>query len=154
MKNQILTEILVKKCKNALEKKLLNNDQYAQSFSTVVLFDHQVKLLESKMKSTIVDLLVVLEISHDDMDNELKSLDKFVKIGNEVIKNVDYSKEIIKKLLDKNVNNNRLLQLAAMILKYLSEDINFRNFYKQLNIKRINQKILRRKKGNNNNNIN
>lgn len=147
LKNKILLEILVKKCKKALEKRLLNNDQYAQSFSSVVLFDHRIKELESKTKKLLIDLLVTMEIVNDDLDKELKAIDKFVKIGNEVIESLEVCKETIKILLDKNVNNNRLLQLAAMILKYLSEDVNFRNFYKQLNIKRINQKIMRRKKG-------
>jgi hypothetical protein len=147
LKNKILLEILVKKCKKSLEKRLLNNDQYAQSFSSVVLFDNRIKELESKTKKMLTNLILAMEIVNDDLDKELKALDKFVNIGNDVLESLEKCKNTIKFLLDKNVNNNRLLQLAAMILKYLSEDVNFRNFYKQLNIKRINQKILRRKKG-------
>lgn len=148
LKNKILIEILTKKSKKSLEKKLLNNDQYAQSFSTVIVFDHQVRLLESWLRKIIIKELSIGTILID--ENDLKNttaMDKFFNLGKEIIASIESSKELIKKLFDRNVNNIRLVQMTTLIIKYLSEDMSFRNFYKQLNIKRINQQILKRKKG-------
>jgi len=147
LKNTILIEILMKKSQKSLEKKLLNNDQYAQSFSTVILFDHQVRILESSIRKIIMNELTIGKLLINDNDFQNTSMDKFFDLGKNVNKNIENSKELIKKLFDKNVNNVRLIQMTTLIIKYLSEDMSFRNFYKQLNIKRINQQILKRKKG-------
>ena len=147
LKNLILIEILVKKSKKSLEKKLLNNDQYAQSFSTVILFDHQIKVLESALRHILLNELSIGQLLINDTDITNSALDKFFNLGKDVIHRIEFSKELIKKLFDKNVNNVRLIQMTTLIIKYLSEDMSFRNFYKQLNIKRINQQILKRKKG-------
>jgi len=147
LKNFILIEILVKKSKKSLEKKLLNNDQYAQSFSTVILYDHQVRVLESSLRHILINEISIGQLLINETDIRNSALDKFINCGKEVISRIEFSKEVIKKLFDKNVNNVRLIQMTTLIIKYLSEDMSFRNFYKQLNIKRINQQILKRKKG-------
>jgi len=146
LKNRILVEILVKKSKKSLEKKLLNNDGYAQSFSSVIFFDHQIRTLESDLKHVILNELKIGAILLNEFDSTAKLFDSFVEIGSEVNISIEKSKEKAKKLFDLNVNNLRLIQLTTLIIKYLSEDMSFRNFYKQLNIKRINQAIQKRKK--------
>lgn len=148
LKNRILVEILIKKSKKSLEKKLLNNDQYSQSFSTVIFFDYQIKTLENSLRHIILSELKIGSILLDSIESASKAFDSFVTIGNEVNKSIEASKEQAKKLFDLNVNNTRLIQLTILIIKYLSEDTSFRNFYKQLNIKRINQDILKRKNKN------
>ena len=146
LKNFILIEILMKKSKKSLEKKLLNNDQYAQSFSTVILFDHQVRVVESSIRHILLNELSIGQLLINDNDIRNTALDKFFNLGKDVIHRIENSKDLLKKLFDKNCNNVRLIQMTTLIIKYLSEDLSFRNFYKQLNIKRINQQIIKRKK--------
>lgn len=146
LKNQILSSILIKKSKKSLEKQLLNNDQYSQSFSTVITFDYQVRLLERNLRKVIGKQIQILSILMNENDGKSVALDKFMKIGKEIFNEIESTKNIIRKLFDKNLNHSRLIQLTTLVIKYLSEDLAFRNFYKQLNIKRINDKIIKRKK--------
>ena len=146
MKNQILSSILIKKSKKSLEKQLLNNDQYSQSFSTVITFDYQVRLLERNLRKLIGKQIQILGTLMNENDGKSVALDKFMKIGKEIFNEIESTKNIIRKLFDKNLNHSRLIQLTTLVIKYLSEDLAFRNFYKQLNIKRINDKIIKRKK--------
>jgi len=140
MGDQLQAEILVKRAKKLLEKKLLNNDLYAQSLASVILFDKEVRHIEFRLKKIIQDMLKINDILLDDSQNTKK----FIVLGREILKNLEKFKEKIMRLLDKNVKNVRLTQLAALTIKYLTEDLAFRNFYKQLNIKRINHMLSRK----------
>lgn len=137
----IQMNILVKKSKKLLEKKLLNNDQYAQTLASVIFFDKDVKYVESKLKKVLEDMIKLHEI----LLKESNANERFLSYGNNIIQNLEKFKTKIMQLLDKNVRNTRLLQLTALTIKYLTEDLIFRNYYKQLNIKRINQNLLKKK---------
>lgn len=140
LEDVIQMEILIKKSKKILEKKLLNNDQYAQSLASVIIFDKDVKHVEIRLRRIIENMMKLHELLLQDFDFH----DKFLDFGNQILENLEKFKTKIMSLLDKNVKNARLLQLAAVAIKYLTEDIAFRNFYKQLNIKRINQALQRK----------
>ena len=98
------------------------------------------------LKFLYVNELQIGSILLNHLESTTKSFDIFVDVGKEVNISIEKCKEQAKKLFDLNANNVRLTQLTTLIIKYLSEDMSFRNFYKQLNIKKINQEIQKRKK--------
>lgn len=139
----IQVEILIKGSKKLLEKKLLNNDLYAQTLASVIIFDREVKHTELRLKRILEDNIKLHEILTQDADSNNNT--RFLEIGENILENLEKFKAKIQLLLDKNGKNARLLQLTALTIKYLTEDLTFRNFYKQLNIKRINQALQRKR---------
>ena len=138
--DQLQAEILIKRAKKLLEKKLLNNDRYAQSLASVIMFDKEVQHVELRLKRIVQDMLKI----NDLLLQDTQAATRFLQIGGDILRNLEKFKDKIMKLLDKNVKNLRLIQLTALTIKYLTEDLAFRNYYKQLNIKRINFMLMRK----------